>query len=439
MKKKSSLLLAVIAAALIGLSSCKALFSDDDLSIYNSFNSIVSIPESEEPTTGVRAGGVYAREIEETPNAYCFKKIPYFNNGSDKIINTYKEGGVNHTEYNINGGEDFPAERNKNNFDLYVPKDLNKNEKQTVVLFIHGGAWIAGFKTDVNPYVFEFANRGYISATIQYTLLKKSMDDPSLSVFRDLDEIDACIGAIKSALADLEFDTSKLSLVIGGASSGAHLTMLYTFSRGERSPIPIKFLIDAVGPVDIKPDNWKRFAPANNEEANQMLDNGISYDTIENLRTNNKLTKLKVADDSETYYWNDYQTMRIANGMCGIPYSITDIQDTTDENKEEILHSNDASNSMLKAGGGEDLLSVTYHMSSSNKTPVICAYAGMDSVVGIAQYAKLEKAFIDCGYTSSEYELVYFRDSNHTEINKEKDEVKYNQFVNKILTRLQAI
>ncbi len=436
MKKFKALLFTILASGLLALTSCQnleALFNDDDLSLHNSFNEIVSIPKSEEPKTGPCARGVYATEVEDTPNAYCFKKIPYANNGDDFVINTYKNGAINHVEYNVNNGEDYPAVRNKNNFDLYVPKDLNKSAKQTVVLFIHGGAWISGFKTDVNSYVYEFANRGYISATIQYTLLKKSMDDASLSIFRDLDEIDACISAIKLALGDLEFDTSKLNLVIGGASSGAHLTMLYAYSRGQRSAIPIKFLINAVGPTDIKPENWKKFVSASDE----VLNAGLSHSAIEAQRSASNLGELKVQDPDDDYYWNAYQTMRIANGMCGIPYSTVEIRNTTDENKEEILYPNEASNSMTKVGGGEDQVSVTYWMNqSTNSYPIVCAYAGKDSVVGIAQFAKLEEAMIN---KSVDYDFVYFKNGNHTDIKKEKDETKYNEFVNKILTRLAAI
>jgi acetyl esterase/lipase len=259
------------------------------------------------------------------------------------------------------------------------------------------------------------------------------MDDASLSIFRDLDEIDACISAIKLALGDLEFDTSKLNLVIGGASSGAHLTMLYAYSRGQRSAIPIKFLINAVGPTDIKPENWKKFVSASDE----VLNAGLSHSAIEAQRSASNLGELKVQDPDDDYYWNAYQTMRIANGMCGIPYSTVEIRNTTDENKEEILYPNEASNSMTKVGGGEDQVSVTYWMNqSTNSYPIVCAYAGKDSVVGIAQFAKLEEAMIN---KSIDYDFVYFKNGNHTDIKKEKDETKYNEFVNKILTRLAAI
>lgn len=433
MKKRKTLFLTLLFTAFIGLSSCQALFSDDDMSIYNSFNSIVSIPKSDNQSSGSRAGGAAAQENENTPDAYCFKNISYVT--GEHILNTYKEGGVNQNEYVVNNNEDYPANKSSNNYDLYVPKGISKTNKHTVVLFIHGGAWVSGFKTDVNEYVYEFCNRGYISATIKYSLLKRTMDDSSLSIFRNLDEIDACIGSIKSVLEELGFDTSKTNLVIGGASSGAHLTMLYAYSRGSRCPLPIKFLINAVGPVDIKPENWKKF----NSATDEVLDAGIDYDAINTQIANGNIGKLRVMDveSADPYYWNDYQTMRIANGMCGIPFSTIEIQNTTNEDKEEILYPNEASASMLKAGGGEDLVSVTYWMTgSTRKYPVVCAYAGKDSVVGIAQFAKLEDAMIE-NYIP--YDFVYFRNGNHTDITKEKDETKYNEFVNKILTRLAAI
>ena len=119
--------------------------------------------------------------------------------------------------------------------------------------------------------------------------------------------------------------------MIGGASSGAHLAMLYAYSRGDKSPLPISFVVDAVGPVDIKPDNWKRFSSMSSEEYETALNNGLGYTAIENERAAGHLAPLKVSDgSSDPYDWNDYQTMRIANGMCGIPNSLAAIEATTD-------------------------------------------------------------------------------------------------------------
>ena len=433
MKKKKLLLIPLILSSLMCLTACNEvsqffseLFDENAFSFSNKYNPPVSTSEEIIDPDAIIAGGVVAKDAEETPNAYCFKNISYATNES--IANTYKTGGVNENEFHVNGNEDYFGSKSNNNFDLYVPKDLEKNQKHVVVLFIHGGAWISGFKTDVNSYVHAFANKGYITATIKYTLLRKNMDDSSLSIFRNLDEIDACIASIKSALEDLDFDTSKTNLVIGGASSGAHLAMLYSYSRGQRSPLPINFVIDAVGPVNIKPENWKRFNNMNSEEYDAALNAGVGYTAIENERAAGHLDYLRVSDGTSAYDWNDYQTMRIANGMCGIPYSISDVEASSDENKVDITNPNPASNAMTKADGGEDQLSVTYWMNkTTNRFPIVSAYAGKDGVVGIAQYAALENAL---NTLSIAHEHYYFRDSGHTNI--AEDTANYTGFVNKI-------
>lgn len=425
MNKIKKFILPLLLIGIVGLSSC-TLFSDDDIEIHNSFNPKISEPSSN--PSAVIAGGVEGKRIDAVSNALCFKNICYAVN--ELIPNTYKAGAVNENEYNINGGEDYPGSTRDNNYDLYVPDGVNKNQKHTVVLFIHGGAWISGFKTDVNPYVHEFANRGYITATIKYTLLNREMNNPALSIFRDLDEIDACITSIKSVLGQLGFDTTKTNLVIGGASSGAHLAMLYSYSRGSRSALPIKFIVDAVGPVDIKEAGWRRFV----DPTDEVLAAGITKEAIATQQSAGNIGRLGIAGD--THAWTDYQTMRIANGMCGIPYSLDDVRATTDDSENNILYPNEASNSMTKPGGGEDLLSVTYYMSATNKIPMICAYAGKDSIVGIAQYARLETAMDTYGI---DHEFVYFKNSDHTEISEEKDATAYNDFVSKVANWCAAI
>lgn len=411
----------------MSLSAC-SLFNDDDVKYSNQYNPKIS-QVSEDPNA-VKAGGVTGKVVDKVPNALCFKNINYAT--ENKIVNTYKSGGANHKEYNVNNNQDYTADKTSNNFDLYVPNGLNKADKHVVVLFIHGGAWVSGLKIDVNPYVHEFANKGYITATIKYTLLKRTMDDPTLSIFRNLDEIDACLSKIKSCLGELGFDTTKSNLVLGGASSGAHLAMLYSYSRGKSSPIPLKFIVDAVGPVDIKPDSWKSFVNANDS----ALNGGLSASAIATQKTNGNIAELTIMGEEGSPTWNEYQTMRIANGMCGLPYSKSEVEASTDSNKRAITNPNAASNSMTKAGGGEDQLSVTYWMSSTNNFPIVCAYAGKDSIVGIGQYARLETAL---NANSIQHEMFYFRDSDHTEISKEKNETAYTNFINKIDEWCRAI
>ena len=426
MKKTKLITSILLAIGLVGMTGC-SLFNDDDIAIKNSYNPHQETPEPD--ADAVVAGGVAAKEDESVPGALFFKNIPYVEEGN-KITNTYAVGKKNHAGYNVNSGEDYPSNASSNNYDLYVPGNLVKSDKQTVILFIHGGAWVSGFKTDVNPYVHEFANRGYITATIKYTLLRRTMDDPSLSIFRDLDEIDACIKSMKSVLGELGFDTSKLSLVIGGASSGAHLSMLYSYSRGQDSAIPIKFIIDAVGPTDIKEGVWQFFK----SETDEALDGELTPASIAAQSAADNLGTLKVA--GESYNWDTFHTMKIANGMCGLPFSLETVQAATDAEESAITDpSNAAYVSMTKDGGGEDQLSVTYWINhSSNRFDILCAYAGKDTIVGVSQYANL-KAALDAKSITNDY--VYFRDCGHTNISD--DASHYNTFLTKIDNWCKAI
>ena len=432
MKKTKLLLLPMLLFGLIGLSAC-SLFNDDDIAIKNEYNPPEDDTgaEPQKDPNGTYIGNVKADEsVEEVPNTYVFDSIPYVKNG--KIANTYKEGGENENEFNVNGGEDYNGTRVNNNFDLYVPKAELKNSKHVVILFIHGGAWVTGFKMDVNPYVYDFVNKGYIAANIKYTLLKRDMSDANLSIFRNLDEIDACVTSIKESLHELyeskniTLEDAQIQLVIGGASSGAHLAMLYTYSRGQKASLKPQFVIDAVGPTDIKPGAWKKLSGSSDAPASIEKDSG------------NELAELAIAGE-DGKKWNEYQTMRIANGMCGIPYSLEVVRAATDEEEVEIKDaSNAAAQAMTKAGGGEDQLSVTYWMKSATvKTPIICAYAGKDTIVGINQFANLQTTMDSYGFS---YEFIYFPSCGHTDLKtKTEESAKYNQFITAIDDGCQAL
>jgi len=441
MKKSRFIILSVLSA--MALASC-SLFNDDDIVVENHFKTKEEASQVVE--SDVKAGGVAATTTADVPGAMVFKNVEYYNSTEGKKIKNSYTTGTKYAEYNINKGEDYDADPNNNNFDLYIPEGVNKEADQNIVLFIHGGAWISGLKSHVNPYVKMFANKGYISATIEYTLLDadllddtkadKTLKNSSLSIFRDLDEIDACIYTMKKCLVELGF-TGNLNLVIGGASSGAHLAMLYSYSRGASSPMPIKFIVDAVGPTDIKEDVWKTFKAANQEEYDTMLADGIEYSSINAKKSADKLRALPVS--GQGYAWNEYQTMRIANGMCGLPFSLSEVEAAAaDENKETVNHSNPVYESIVSDTlSGQDLLSVTHYLKTSAKIPMLCAYAGKDNVVGIGQFANLQKAMEDTSYVKgTDYDYFFFKECGHVDL--DKDAAQYEAFTNKIVNWLET-
>ena len=436
---KKNRLIILSALSVLALTSC-SLFNDDDvdMKVENHFNSPEQASAPATPKETVNGVGSQDVKLGDT-DALLFKNVEYSNTEDGKIKNTYTT--ANGFLFNTNNGEDYEVSSTDNNFDMYIPENLDRTLNHNVVLFIHGGAWVSGAKTHVNPYIKEFTKRGYIAATIEYTLLSKAsltedtMDDDTLaknrtiSIFRDLDEIDACIYTMKDCLVKLGF-TGTLSLVIGGASSGSHLAMLYSYSRGSESAFGApKFIINAVGPTDIKENVWKAFSFATEEDYNAALegDDALGYTRIHNAETSGNLQPLKVS--GAEFNWNEYQTMRIANGMCGFPFTPAQVSATTDEEKTTVNHTSDVYEDMVSNPvNGESLLSVTNYIDSLHNIPMICGYGGHDSIVGIAQYANLQTALQDAGI---DHVFYYFKDCGHTDL--DKDETQYNNFMNKIV------
>ena len=130
--------------------------------------------------------------------------IPYFKN--NVIINSFKKNGDNYKEEigEVNNGNDYPKNE-RNYYDLFIPYSSikNKNGINRIILFIHGGAWRHGNKNRVHFLCFRYAKYGYITASMNHTFLNNKNNESS--VFRILDEINACIADIKQQLKNERF------------------------------------------------------------------------------------------------------------------------------------------------------------------------------------------------------------------------------------------
>ena len=105
----------------------------------------------------------------------------------------------------------------------------------------------------------RYAKFGYITATMDYSGLFKG--NPSSNIFRVMDEITYCLRDIKQRLVNnYTFSGDKLELVIGGFSIGSNFAMLYGYSMKKYSPIPIKFIIDISGYLDLDPNYWYKLS-----------------------------------------------------------------------------------------------------------------------------------------------------------------------------------
>lgn len=131
-------------------------------------------------------------------------------------------------------------------FDLYVPAQIDLDQPQGLILFIHGGSWFFGDKNHIAYAAKRYAKAGYLTATMNYSLLSK--DRPDISYQTMLNDIQNCIAKIKTATRDMGFDLRKIAL--SGISAGGHLALLYGYACQNQSPLPIAFLAVQTGPSD---------------------------------------------------------------------------------------------------------------------------------------------------------------------------------------------
>ena len=96
------------------------------------------------------------------------------------------------------------------------------------------------------------------------------------------DEIDMAIKKIKDFSDEKELNITKLA--VSGYSAGAHLSMLYGFSRADEAAIELVFTANQVGPSDFHSEVWGSTSLASMlsgiEITEEMIENGKAEDVI---------------------------------------------------------------------------------------------------------------------------------------------------------------
>ena len=82
--------------------------------------------------------------------------------------------------------------------DVYLPESAVDREENGCVIMIHGGAWSGGDKGDERARCYRLARRGYVVASINYTLYAEGQ---GYTVDTVLDEIDTAIAALRDMSA----------------------------------------------------------------------------------------------------------------------------------------------------------------------------------------------------------------------------------------------
>jgi acetyl esterase/lipase len=105
--------------------------------------------------------------------------------------------------------------------DIYHTKDIKKDAP--LIIFIHGGAWKKGNKQDYLVYLASYAQKGYVTATIQYRLTDVAKYPAQLH------DVEDAVRWLKFNADKYHIDASKVALV--GGSAGGHLAMMNAYSN----------------------------------------------------------------------------------------------------------------------------------------------------------------------------------------------------------------
>lgn len=116
---------------------------------------------------------------------------------------------------------DYPSEYNSNQFDIIVRKDLKNQPNVPTILWIHGGAFVAGDKTEVENYMIVLANEGYAIINMNYALGYETHYPAPIIQIGEMIQYMETIKGEYPFINDQEF-------IIGGDSAGAFLAAQFT-------------------------------------------------------------------------------------------------------------------------------------------------------------------------------------------------------------------
>jgi acetyl esterase/lipase len=128
----------------------------------------------------------------------------------------------------------------RNLMDISLP---DAADSDGVILFIHGGIWMFGDKSNCPVFLDTFRNE-FAVASISHRYI-----DDTTHVDDLMNDVSAAVAFIRDFCAQNNRDAKKL--IIMGHSSGAHLSLLYAYKKYETSPIPIRFCVSMAGPADL--------------------------------------------------------------------------------------------------------------------------------------------------------------------------------------------
>ena len=115
-----------------------------------------------------------------------------------------------------------------------------------LVIFLHGGAWVAGSKNGFNEQLTSIASKGFVGVGMNYRLAGRDAQGNIINKFpAQTNDIRCAVNFLKNNGKNFNIDTSKIGII--GESAGAHLAIL----AGLDPVNSIRAIANLYGPVNL--------------------------------------------------------------------------------------------------------------------------------------------------------------------------------------------
>jgi acetyl esterase/lipase len=190
----------------------------------------------------------------------------------------------------------------RNTMDVSLPG--GRTPSTPVIIFLHGGSWIAGSKEDMSGFRKTFSSLGFAAASINYRYV-----NGEVTYRQQLEDIGAAIKYIVSRSSAWNI-SGRTGLV--GYSAGAHLGLLYAYNN----PGTVRAVTSMAGPTDFTDPYFMQYMLNINPDAFDILIGPVyRSDSSGELRKASPLFALRDIP-TQLFYGQQDQVVPVSQGKA---------------------------------------------------------------------------------------------------------------------------
>lgn len=177
----------------------------------------------------------------------------------------------------------------KQKMDVYLP--ANRNSNTNVVIFVHGGSFIGGDKSEFNNQAKYLASRGYAVLNVNYRLVEGDgiFNAPPLhkeSAIKIADQVNDLQKVVDFAVLNAKsWVMSSSRMGMAGHSAGATLALLYSYDLRNNNRIQV--VANIAGALDFvftDIPNWEFLPPYAFEAAYRYTGKDVNVTNLDDYK-----------------------------------------------------------------------------------------------------------------------------------------------------------